>query len=63
VDAETQPRWVSFVDLKGSRLRVRTRDINYIGQCTAEQRAADRAFNRSLSQERKADRSWDEDDC
>lgn len=62
LDAEPRPRWVKFVDLTGARVRLRTRQIEYVCQCTTEQRAVERAFFRSLRQERKADRSWEEDD-
>jgi hypothetical protein len=61
LDAKPRPRWVTFVDLAGSRVRVRTRQIEYIHQCTAEQRSAERAFHQSLKREHKADRSWDEE--
>jgi hypothetical protein len=57
--AVPQPGWVTFVDLTGARIRLRTRQIDYLCQCTADQRTAERAFFRSLKQERKADRSWD----
>jgi hypothetical protein len=50
------------VDLTGARIRLRTRLIEFIGQSTADQRASERAFHRTLNQERKADRSWDDDD-
>ena len=56
------PQWVMFVDLTGARVRVRTRLIEYIYQCTAEQRALARAFHRARKAERKADPNWDEDD-
>ena len=55
------PTWVVFVDVTGARVRVRTRLIWYIYQCTAEQRALSRAFHRARSAERKADPDWDED--
>jgi hypothetical protein len=54
--------WITFVDLSGSRIRVRSSAIEQIAQCTAEQRATDRAFYRSLQAEKKADPSWDEQD-
>lgn len=60
--AVPQPRWIAFVDLTGARIRLRTRQIDYLCQCTADQRSAERAFFRSLNQERKADRSWDGDE-
>ena len=62
LDAKPRPRWVTFVDLTGSRVRLRARQIEYICQRTAEQRAAERAFFRSLKRERKADRSWEEEE-
>ena len=62
LDAVPRPRWVKFVDLSGARVRVRTRQIDYLYQCTADQRAAERTFFRALDQERKADRRWEEDD-
>lgn len=54
--------WVVFVDLTGSRVRLRTRGIEYVVQCTAEQRAEERRHFRLLKRERKADRSWEEDE-
>ena len=60
LDAKPRARWVTFVDLVGSRVRLRARRIEYICQSTAEQRAAERAFFRSLKRERKGDRSWEE---
>ena len=62
LDARPRARWVKFVDLAGSRIRVRTRKIESICQCTAEQRAADRALSSALKRERKADRTWEEDE-
>ena len=56
------PQWVVFVDLTGARVRVRTRLIEYIYQCTAEQRAVARAFLRARRAERKAEPDWDEDE-
>jgi hypothetical protein len=62
LDAEPEVRWVKFVDLSGSRVRLRTRQIDYICQCTADQRHLDREFSRALTRERKSDRSWGEDE-
>jgi hypothetical protein len=59
LEAEPPPRWVKFVDLTGSRVRVRARLIDAIHQSTAGQRAAERAFHRALERERKADRSYE----
>jgi len=57
-----QAIWLSFVDLNGSRVRLRTREVEYLHQSTAEQRAADRRFHRAMSRERKADRDWGKDE-
>ena len=62
LDAQPPARWVRFVDLAGSRVRLRTRQIDYVCQCTAEQRALERRFSRALMRERKADRSWEDDE-
>src|SRR6266545_5557348 len=62
LDARPRARWVKFVDLAGSRVRLRSRQIDYICQSSAEQRASHRAHSRALSRERKADRTWEEDE-
>jgi hypothetical protein len=56
------PEWTVFVDLAGARVRLRTSRIESLVQCTADQRAACREFNRRLKQEHEANRGWDEDD-
>ena len=61
LDAAPVPAWVTFVDLAGARVRLRTGDIWQLMQCTAEQRAAERAHGRLLRQECRAERSWGED--
>jgi hypothetical protein len=60
--ASPTPEWTVFVDLAGARVRLRTRHIESLVQCSADQRAARRDFHRRLRQERDADRAWDEDD-
>ncbi len=55
-------RWLIFYDLSGSYTRVLRRHVDCIYECTTEQRALDRAFNRAKKREAKADRAWDEDD-
>jgi hypothetical protein len=62
IDAEARPEWVTFVDLTGARVRLRVEQIEYVCQCTAEQRRLGRAFYRALKQERKADQPWDEEE-
>ena len=59
IDSGTS-QWVKFVDLIGSRVRLRTRKIDFIAQCTADQRVAERDFFRAMRRENKADRDWDE---
>lgn len=56
------PEWTVFVDLAGARVRLRTSRIESLAQCTAEQRAAARDFERRQKQEREGNRSWGEDD-
>lgn len=60
--ARPPPEWTVFVDLAGSRVRLRTRRIEHLVQSTADQRAAHREFHRRLKQERDANRAWDEED-
>ena len=53
-------RWVVFRDLSGSRIRVRRSLVYGVYESTAEQRRADRAFYRALSEEGEADpRPWE----
>lgn len=49
--ARFRPRWVTFVDLYGSRVRVRTDHITVVEQSTTAQRAAAREFHRLLGKE------------
>jgi hypothetical protein len=55
-----EARWVTFVDLTGSRVRLRARQIEYLAQCTVEQRSAERSLHQGLKREYRSDRSWDE---
>jgi len=52
LDRVPAPDWVSFVDLFGSRIRVRAVVIQSVAQSTEEQRAACRALSRRLDRER-----------
>ena len=56
LDATFPPRWVTFVDLTGSRIRLRSREIAAIMQSTAEQRELERMQLRGLHMEQDADR-------
>ena len=43
--------WVTFVDLNGSRIRLRTQEIAFVVQSTAEQRAFDRRLREAINGE------------
>jgi hypothetical protein len=60
LEVEHHQGWISFVDLSGARVRLRSLEVEYLAQSTAGQRAAERAFHRALSRERKAERDWRE---
>jgi hypothetical protein len=61
LDRKSVPKWVEFHDRSGSRFRVRTRLIRTIIESTAEQRAADRRYERARQREEKEDRRpWDD---
>ena len=55
------PRWITFRDLVGSRLRVRTSLIHSLYESTAAQRAAERRLERARQAEERADaRPWED---
>jgi hypothetical protein len=57
------PRWLVFRDLAGSEIRVRPGRLDVVCECTAEQRARERAFYRARKQEQERDRRpWEEDE-
>jgi hypothetical protein len=45
------PRWVTFVDLSGARIRIRTSEVRSVSQCYAEHRSAERTLRRLLDDE------------
>jgi len=51
LDEPTVPEWIRFVDLAGSRIRLRSDQVSVLCQCTTEQRARERQFVRSLRRE------------
>lgn len=56
-------RWIHFVDVNGSRVRVLSKRIDQVREWTKDQRAADREFRRTRRLEEKAERRpWEEDD-
>jgi hypothetical protein len=60
LDAWPRRPWITFVDVSGSRVRIRAAHIRWICQSTPEQRQRDRDLARALHEERKADR-WPEE--
>ena len=46
------PRWIEFYDLAGSHVVLRTRTIEMIVECTAEQRAWDRRLAQLVEEEK-----------
>ena len=60
VTARWPAPWLSFVDIHGARITVRTHRVNYVAQCYAENRAAWRAYNRAHGAEQKADPDADD---
>ncbi|MGE5926620.1 MAG: hypothetical protein ACM357_04655 [Gemmatimonadota bacterium] len=55
LDARRPPRWVTFVDLAGARVRILSGAIYCIEQSTAHQREAWRQFQKAR---RAEDRGW-----
>lgn len=56
-------RWVRFTDLFGAEVRVRSKGIDCVRECSRSQRSAERGFRRARRDERKADgRPWEDDD-
>jgi len=61
LEAEPMPRWVVFVDLTGSRVRLRTALIEFVEQCTVDQRRIGRAMQAALKAEAQA-QEWEQDE-
>ena len=62
LESRWAPAWLVFRDLSGSRVRIRTRDVIAVFECTAAQRAADRRFERAREREARDDEegpSWE----
>ena len=57
------PRWITFTDLAGSTVTIRSRLVQGVRERTGAQRAAARAFHRARRLEDKAERRpWEEDE-
>lgn len=59
LDRTPRPTWIIFVDLSGARVRLRTRLVETVRQCTAEQRAIRRAIRRARDAEANSEPGWD----
>jgi hypothetical protein len=51
LDRLVSPRWIRFVDLSGATVQIRPGEIVDVTQCSAEQRAWRRWFDRTLREE------------
>ena len=56
LDRRWPRRWISFTDIAGSRVRVRSAQIRTLVEATAAQRATDRELDRARTAEEEADR-------
>jgi hypothetical protein len=54
LDVNDQPHWITFVDVAGARVRVRSEVIYAIVQSTVEQRARGWALAARIRQERES---------
>ncbi len=45
------PRWIRVIDLVGSEIWIPSRSIEFVGECTPDQRAYDRQLRRALDDE------------
>lgn len=55
LDTEPMPRWVTFVDVTGARVRLRADSVESVTQRSVEQRALGRRFERMARDERRMD--------
>ncbi|HJQ65160.1 MAG TPA: hypothetical protein VJ816_02230 [Gemmatimonadales bacterium] len=55
LDADPIPRWVTFVDVTGARVRLRADSVESLTQRSIEQRAIGRRFERQARDERRTD--------
>ena len=54
------PRWITFTELFGATIRIRSRVIECVWESSAEHRQAGRDFRRALEEEQNVDRHpWD----
>jgi hypothetical protein len=63
LDRRWVPRWITFADVVGSRIRLRSATVHGVYECTAAQRAAERKLDRERRLEEKSDRQpWEDYD-
>jgi hypothetical protein len=63
LDRLCRARWLTFRDIFGSEVWVRSNSVTRVSECTDTQRAAGRAFRRERRREEKSDRRpWEDDD-
>lgn len=58
LDLAEPPEWLTFRGLSGATMRIRTRLVSVVWEGTAEHRAFDRALERALDAETKAEKDW-----
>ena len=63
LERDRPPRWLRFTDLFGGEVRILSRGVDCVRECTQAHRAAERSFHRARHDERKADgRPWEDDE-
>jgi hypothetical protein len=62
MDSVQPPRWLIFRDRDGARVRIRTKDIRSLHESTEKSRSSERRLIRAYRREKKADRSWEDED-
>jgi hypothetical protein len=55
LDSDPLPRWLTFVDVTGARVRLRADSVESLTQRSIEQRAVGRRFERQARDERRMD--------
>ena len=55
LDADPLPRWLTFVDVTGARVRLRSDSVESLTQRSIEQRSIGRRFERLARDERRKD--------
>ena len=62
LDRADVPTWLTFTDSAGSHVRIRSAQVAAVFESTAAQRSLERAVDRLIEQEEKAEkRPWEDD--